>query len=85
MAKNRETASENSRVQDGMAVTRYNLILPLALFQQVETVARREHVSMLEVLRHFIKVGIYLMHEAHDPHKTLIVRTGDRERELLLL
>lgn len=66
-------------------VKRYNLVLPSNLFDEVQKLAEDEHVSILELLKRFIKIGLVVTKLAQSPNASLILREGDRERELVLL
>lgn len=66
-------------------VKRYNLVLPNSLFDEVQILANDEKISVLELLKRFIKIGLVLTKFARSPNARLILREGDRERELVLL
>ena len=74
-----EVGKPRKRVETG--VKRYNLVLPEALFNEVQKIADAEHTTVVDLLRRFIKLGLL----ATQPNVTLIIREGGRERELLLL
>jgi len=66
-------------------VKRYNLALPEDLYDEVQSLADRQQTTVVEVLRRFIRLGL-LATEVQDRTGTaLIIRDGDREREILLL
>jgi len=64
---------------------RYNLVLPYALFDEVQAMADASDTTVLDMLKRFIKIGLVLTKLCQSPDATLIVREGGRERELLLL
>lgn len=66
-------------------IKRYNLALPEDLFHQVENLAEREHMSVLEVLRRSVKLGLFAAEIQNTPNAKFIIREGDSERQLILL
>ena len=66
-------------------VKRYNLVLPSGLFDEVQGLADSENVSVLELLKRFIKIGLILTKFSQSPDTSLILREGDKERELILV
>lgn len=64
---------------------RYNLVLPEALFCAVQTMAEHQHVTVLELLRKFIKLGVLVTQAEATPGTVLLLREGTTERELVLL
>lgn len=63
---------------------RYNLVMPIKLFDRVEELARREKISVAEILRGFIKLGLRL-DEATSNGADLILRQGDKELVIELI
>jgi len=80
---------ENQEVKKDMdqrvKTKRYNLILPTSLFDQIELLADDESASILEMLKRFIKIGLMITTLAQSPDTKVIIREGDRERELVFL
>ena len=66
-------------------VKRYNLSLPEDLFREVEQLAEREQMTVLEVLRRSVKLGLLAASVQAKPSAALIIREGDTEREIVLL
>ena len=66
-------------------IKRYNLVLPVSLFDQIESLAEDESASILEILKRFIKIGLLISALAQSPDTKVIIREGDRERELVFL
>ena len=64
---------------------RYTLVLPESLFREVQELADRDHTAMVEVLRRFIKLGLLATRIQETPGSALIIREGDKERQILLL
>ncbi len=67
------------------SLKRYNLALPEDLYAEVQALADRQHTTVVELLRRFIKLGLLAtaVQERHDA--ALIIREGEKEREILLL
>ena len=65
---------------------RYQLTLPNHLFEGVQWIARREDVTLLEVLRRFVKLGLLVDELGEREGASLIIREADgSEREVLLI
>lgn len=65
---------------------RYQLTLPNHLFEGVEWIARRENVTLLEVLRCFVKLGLIVDEISERPDASLTIRESyGSEREVLLI
>ncbi len=71
--------------RDKTKARRYNLVLPEDLFLEVERVADREGVTVLEVLRRSVKLGLLAAHVRETQGASLLIREGGVERELLVL
>lgn len=67
------------------SVKHYNLALPSNLFDEVYALAKDERVSVLELLKRFIKVGLIITKVTRSPDTHIIIQQGDRERELVLI
>lgn len=64
---------------------RYNLVLPAELFDEVQQLADKQHTSVVEMLRKFIKLGLLAIQIEETSDATLLIREGDTEREIILL
>ena len=64
---------------------RYNLALPEELFNEVQQIADKEHITVLEVLRRFIKLGLLVSKTLDDPNSDLYIREGNNERKVIVL
>jgi ATP-dependent Clp protease ATP-binding subunit ClpA len=64
---------------------RYSLVLPESLYNEVQELSDREQTTVVEVMRRFIKLGLLATRVQATPNASLIIREGDREREILLL
>lgn len=62
----------------------YNLAIPKPLFDELQQRVSNEHTSMLELLRRLIRIGLIVYKLSETPGAEIIVRQGDRERELVL-
>src|SRR5262245_3097912 len=66
-------------------VKRYNLVLPEPLFREVQELADQRHVTVLELLRKFIRLGLLVAKAEESPDTVFLIRDGDTERQLVLL
>lgn len=67
---------------------RLSLTVPLALYEELERVAHeRQGASVPELLRTFIRMGLLLIKETDHGGQptTLVLRDGEKEREIFLL
>src|SRR5215469_3987870 len=77
--------SRQTGTQKKSEVKRYNLVLPGNLFDEVQTLANEESISILEMLKRFIKIGLVITKLHQSPNASVIIREGNRERELVFL
>jgi hypothetical protein len=64
---------------------RYNLVLPMELFDEVQKIADSHQTTIVEMLRKFIKLGLLATQIEETPDATLLIREGDTVREIILL
>jgi hypothetical protein len=64
---------------------RYNLVLPEELFAELERMANKRHTSVVEVLRRYIKLGLLVEQIDERPGAELLIREGERERQIVLI
>ena len=64
---------------------RYHLQVPTELFDEVQKVADRKGLTVVEVIRKSLKLGLLAARLEDDPDSQLIIRRGDTEREVVLL
>lgn len=69
----------------GNRLKHYNLTLPEDLFDELQQLADREHTTVVDLLRRFIKLGLLAIRVNETPGSALIIREGEKEREILLL
>jgi hypothetical protein len=55
------------------------------LFSEVQALADQRHISVLELLRKFIRLGLLVAKADDSPDTVFILREGDKERQLVLL
>jgi hypothetical protein len=67
------------------ALKRYNLILPEQLYEAIQDIAEKQHSTVMDQLRKFIKLGILTSDIANDPNAKLIIREGKKEREIIVV
>jgi hypothetical protein len=66
-------------------IKRYNLVLPEALFSEVQALADQRGVTVLELLRKFIRLGLLVAKAEDSPDTVFLLRDGETERQLVLL
>ena len=69
----------------GKKLKRYNLVIPEELFNEVQQLADKQHTTVVEVLRRFVKLGLIASAMEEKPDAALILREGKVEREVLLI
>jgi len=72
-------------VNNSEAIKRYNLVLPEAIYAEVEKVAESRGTTVVEVLRKFIKLGLLAVKVEETNGSALLIREGDTVREIILL
>ena len=81
--ENDATVGSNVSVDRGLSVKRYNLLMPEDLFNRLEVLANEKQVSLAELIRTFLKIGLILVELQHDDSVSIVVRDSNRERELM--
>ncbi len=64
---------------------RYNLALPEDLFNEIQKLSDSQHITVLELLRRFIKLGLLVSKIQENPDSALFIREGENEREIVFL
>lgn len=64
------------------AMKRYNLDVPVELFEDLRIVAERQHTTVVDVIRRFIRLGLAV---EKTPDSTLYIREGDSFSKIILL
>jgi hypothetical protein len=64
---------------------RARIELPEALLLELQALARDRDTSPSELARRFVGLGLFLARAQGAPQTSVIVRQGERERELVLL
>jgi hypothetical protein len=81
-----QQTTQDTRIRGAPSgVKRYNLVLPEPLFQAVQELAEQRHVTVLELLRKFIRLGLLVAKAEESPDTMFLLRDGDTERQLILL
>jgi hypothetical protein len=75
------------KAETGKAKRRYSLLLPVPVYQCVDALAKARGVSVVDVLREFISLGLKIAREAHgSPDAYLKVQTREgKERVVAVL
>lgn len=63
-------------------VKRYNLVLPMLLFTQLDNLAKEQGESIVGVLKKFIKLGLLVVELQKDPSAEVVIRRGDEEETM---
>ncbi|MDQ3706554.1 MAG: hypothetical protein M3437_15315 [Chloroflexota bacterium] len=66
-------------------VKRYNLVLPTDIYDELEKLADRKGTTVMDILRRFIKLGLIAAEVEEMEDAALLIRQGDREREIILI
>jgi hypothetical protein len=67
------------------AVKRYNLVLPEAVYSEVEKLAENRGTTVVEVLRKFIKLGLLAAKVEETEGSALLIREGETMKEIIFL
>lgn len=79
-----ETYQGKAKADPG-GVKRYQLVLPNALYARVQEAAEERDVTVVQLLRSFIKIGLMVVEAEKGRDSALILRTNDKEKELVLV
>jgi len=69
-------------VADLKGKKRYHLVLPEDVYEQVKVLAEQKGLSVVDVLRKFIQLGIILSRKSDS---TLVIREKDNKETLIVL
>ncbi len=61
---------------------RYNLDMPVELFEDLRLVADRQHTTVVDIIRRFVRLGLAVEKSADS---TLYIREGDSFSKIILL
>ena len=64
---------------------RYNMVLPETLYIELQDVAKENDITVVELLRRFIKLGLVVHNVSKDPSAAFLIRNGDTEREVMFI
>lgn len=64
---------------------RLHISLPNELYDELQAFADQKHTTVVDVLRRFIHLGLVVSRAEDDPNMALVIRDGDREREVFLI
>ncbi len=64
---------------------RYSLVFPESLFEEMQQVADDEQVTLIELFRKYVKLGLIVTKMKDNPDISFVIREGNREREILLI
>lgn len=80
-----EDANSDSLNSNSREVKRYQLVMPQTLYSRVQAAAEERDVTVVQLLRAFIKLGLMVLEAEKDPTGQLILRTEDGEKQLVLV
>lgn len=66
-------------------IKKYNLAMPQELFDKLQETADKQHTTVVELLRKFIKLGLLIIELDGRPDSAFLIREGDKEREVVFL
>lgn len=65
-------------------IARYNLALPTTLYDEVKQAADNHGVTVVDIIRKFLQIGLMVLRLQDEPGAALIIREGDSERQILI-
>ncbi len=68
-----------------MTKKRANIVLPPELYDALKVAADERHTTVNGLLRSFIKLGLLVIEYEKSSDAALIIKEGEREREIMLL
>ena len=66
-------------------VKRYQLVLPNSLYVRVAQAAEEQDITVVQLLRAYIKLGLMVSEAEKHPGAELILRTPDGEKQLVMV
>ena len=70
---------------DARAIKRYNVVLPAALYDELQKVAAEKHTTVLELIRKFVKLGLLAVRAETTPNLDFVVRENGVESRVFIL
>lgn len=64
---------------------RYNLALPAELYDELQQVADQKQVTLVELLRKFIKLGLLATQLEDRPGAALLIRENGTDRQIVMI
>jgi hypothetical protein len=66
-------------------VHRYNLVLETRLYDKLTEIAASKGITLVELMRKYIRLGLIVSALEDEPGSKLIIRTDDTEKEIILI
>ena len=66
-------------------IKRYNLALPEELYEELQRLADERQTTVVDLIRRFIKLGLFVTHLEASPDASLIIREKEAETRLILI
>jgi hypothetical protein len=63
---------------------RFNLTLPAPVVSEMEKIAEAYDISIVDVIRSFIRIGLLVSRAQNDPDKAVLIREGERITEIFM-
>jgi hypothetical protein len=79
------TAEANDTKSASQKPYRYNLSLPIEIWEELERAAAKRHLAVADVLREFIRLGLLAIQIEETPGSSIIFREGDVDTQVRIL
>ncbi len=66
-------------------IKRYNLALSVDQYNELQLVANREGETVVDVLRRFIKLGLFVDKVNQSGHAKILIRENNVDREIMFV
>lgn len=67
-----------------MEFKRFPLIVPMNIYGELKAISEREGISVTQVFRNFISLGLMADKVKLDDNRSLLIKDGDEIREIVL-
>jgi hypothetical protein len=64
---------------------RYNLVLPDELYGELQNLADRRSLSVIDVMRKFIQIGMIVDKASTMPNTKILIRENNVDREIVIV
>lgn len=63
---------------------RYNFVIPTRLYDELVKKAKDRDMQPIDLLRMFIKLGLFILQELEEPGTQLAIKKGDKYQDILI-